>query len=267
MAVGGHKSTEEVVGGGMKLYTGISNFRILAVNPNKEQLEKLLGIELQSEPKYRDLQMGDRTLNKLTFVLKETEHGVGNIVRLEFLVSGNERLTQDGSKKQYTNKKGQFAYLANPEEANEEKWKWFSQEGMRPAFEGEEDLLGFIQKFTNTPYDEECSLETGAAVGNLDLTEISEIVNALPDNEVRCHLYVQLTDNGNAYQKVYTKYFDVPYRKSKRWWNKNLEGEYTRIKNGVYEGLDYSEWSGDTPQKTPDAVPAAAEGDEAPWAE
>ena len=41
MAIKSNESTQEVVGGGIKLYSGLSNFNVIAVNPTMDELHKL----------------------------------------------------------------------------------------------------------------------------------------------------------------------------------------------------------------------------------
>ena len=51
MAIKSNASDQEVAGGGVKLYSGLSNFNVLAVNPTMAELHEL-GIMVKTDPNY-----------------------------------------------------------------------------------------------------------------------------------------------------------------------------------------------------------------------
>ena len=51
MAIKSNSSTEEVVGSGMKLYSGLTNVNVIAVNPTMAELHAL-NINVKQEPNY-----------------------------------------------------------------------------------------------------------------------------------------------------------------------------------------------------------------------
>ena len=51
MAIKSNASDQEVAGGGVKLYSGLSNFNVLAVNPTMAELHAL-DINVKQEPAY-----------------------------------------------------------------------------------------------------------------------------------------------------------------------------------------------------------------------
>ena len=52
MAIKSNASTQEVVGSGMKLYSGLTNVNVIAVNPTMAELHAL-DIKVKSEPNYQ----------------------------------------------------------------------------------------------------------------------------------------------------------------------------------------------------------------------
>ena len=51
MAIKSNSSEQEVTGGGIKLYSGLSNFNVIAINPTMTELHAL-GINVKTDPNY-----------------------------------------------------------------------------------------------------------------------------------------------------------------------------------------------------------------------
>lgn len=68
MAIKSNDSNVEVSGGGIKLYSGLANFKVIAVNPTMDQLHEL-GIMVKSEPNYY-ADLNGTEYFKLTFGLR-----------------------------------------------------------------------------------------------------------------------------------------------------------------------------------------------------
>lgn len=71
MAIQSNNSTEEVVGSGIKLYSGISNFKVIAVNPTMADLHAL-DIKVKQEPNYY-VEMNNEDYFKVCFWIKNED--------------------------------------------------------------------------------------------------------------------------------------------------------------------------------------------------
>ena len=69
MSIQSNASTEEVVGTGIKLYSGLSNFNVIAVNPTMAELHGL-NINVKQEPNY-NLEFSGEAYFKLCFWIKK----------------------------------------------------------------------------------------------------------------------------------------------------------------------------------------------------
>jgi len=190
MAIKSNASTEEVAGG-VKLYSGISNFKVIAVNPTMAELYGL-SIPVKSEPNYK-VSFSDQEYNKIVFWVKNED----TTVKVEILMQPQERKSQSG-KLQWINSVGQTTWS---EEAP--TYDWWKPENQRPAFVGEETLINFTKAWANVAGGDEVSYDTMAAIANGSVEEIKALVHALSTNEVR--LLVGVKDS--KYQTTYVKYF------------------------------------------------------------
>ena len=103
MAIKSNESTQEVVGGGIKMYSGLSNFNVIAVNPTMDELHKL-GIMVKTDPNYY-VEFSGEEYFKITFWVKNEDL----TTRLEVLLNSKPRVSQSG-KNQWINNIGQSTW-------------------------------------------------------------------------------------------------------------------------------------------------------------
>jgi len=194
MAIESNASTEVVQGGGIQLYSGITNFNVIAVNPTMEELHAL-DINVKTEPNYAlSTSFGDRT--KLTFWLKNEDL----TTRVDILVSSEVRETKAGGKFQWINSTGQSTWA----DENGPDYEWWSNDGQRKAYIGEETLIHFTKAWANVATGGKVSYETiKDIVSGASVKELQSLVGALKDNMVRVLVGVK----DDKYQSIYTKYF------------------------------------------------------------
>jgi hypothetical protein len=215
MAIESNASTEEVMTGGMTLYSGLSNFTVIAINPNLEKLHGL-GIMLKTEPEYTiDLNGEERF--KITFWLKNED----TTIRMEVLANNNYRQSKTG-KYLWMNAIGQETWS---EEAP--TYEWWKPEGQRKSYIGEDTLINFVKSWANVAQGGKVSFETIDAIcGGTDLTELKKLAATLRENEVRCLVGV----NNGKYQKVYTRVFGRVKPQRDDFFVKELNTEYGEFK-------------------------------------
>ena len=211
MAIKSNASTQEVVGSGMKLYSGLTNVNVIAVNPTMAELHAL-DIKVKSEPNYQ-VSFSNEDYNKVVVWLGNED----TKVKLEVLVQPKARVSQNG-KNQYINAIGQTTWSEG-----KPSFDWWKAAGERHAFVGEETLINFVKAWANVANGDEVSFETGKKISNGDVSEIKALVNVLKDNQVRVLVGVK----DDKYQTVYTKHFGRVKPQRDDFFIRNLNGDYT----------------------------------------
>ena len=190
MAVKSNASTEEVLGG-IKTYSGLTNVKVIAVNPTMAELHAI-DIKVKQEPNY-SVDFSGEEYNKIVFWL----NNIDGSFRLEILMQNKARISKTG-KHQWINSVGQSTWS---EEAP--TYEWWKTEGQRQAYTGEETLINFIKAWANVASGDEVYFETIDEIVKGNLGEIKALINVLITNEVRVLIGVK----DDKYQQVYTKYF------------------------------------------------------------
>ena len=210
MAIKSNDSTKEVAGGGIKLYSGLANFKVIAVNPTLDELHGM-GIMLKTDPNYF-VDLNGTEYFKLTFWVKNDDL----TTRFEILMNGSERISQSG-KNQYINAIGQSTWSND-----EPEYDWFKKEGLRKALTGEETLINFTKAWANVANGDEVCYDSISKIVKGDVSEVKALVKLLENNEVR--LLVGVKDG--KYQTVYTKVFGRVKPQRDDIFVKNLNDDY-----------------------------------------
>jgi|21_taG_2_1085346.scaffolds.fasta_scaffold00791_4 hypothetical protein len=190
MAIQSNASTEEVVGG-IKTYSGLTNAKVIAVNPTMAELHSM-DINVKQEPNYK-VEFSGEEYNKIVFWLANSD---GNF-KLEILMQTKPRVSQSG-KHQWMNNVGQATWSED-----EPTYEWWKTEGQRKAYTGEETLINFVKAWANVASGDEVYFDSMPAISSGVVAEIKSLVESLKDNEVRVLIGVK----DDKYQQVYTKYF------------------------------------------------------------
>ena len=210
MAIKSNDSNVEVSGGGVKLYSGLGNFKVIAVNPTMAELHDL-GIMVKQDPNYF-VDLNGTEYFKLTFWIKNADL----TTRFDILMNGSERVSQTG-KNQWINSIGQSTWSDG-----EPEYDWFKKEGLRKALSGEETLINFVKQWANVANGDEAYFDSIAKIVKGDVTEVKALVKLLENNEVR--LLIGVKDG--KYQTVYTKVFGRVKPQRDDLFIKNLNDDY-----------------------------------------
>src|ERR1044072_1442193 len=122
--------------------TGFFEGEVIAINPTKEVLEKILATTLEKDPEYLGEDNGVKRLN-LTIWVKNVING--RLRNIRFFLKDVERTNKDNTKKQYINDVGMTAW--SDSESNLQDW--FKSRPYRVAHEGEEELYNFAVTWLN----------------------------------------------------------------------------------------------------------------------
>lgn len=237
MAIKSNQSTEEVVGGGIQLYSGLSNFNVIAVNPTLDELHEL-GIMLKSEPNYY-VEFSGEEYFKLTFWIKNEDL----TTRFEILMNGNPRVSQSG-KHQWLNNAGQSTWSNDAP-----TYDWWKTEGTRHAFTGEETLINFAKAWANVANGDDVYFESIDKIVKGDVAEVKALAKVLSGNQIR--LLIGVKDG--KYQSVYTKVFGRIKPERDDLFVKNLNDEYGTFNAEFDTTLAWGPFSPQLSLVTPDA--------------
>ena len=209
MAIQSNASTEEVMGG-MKSFSGLTNVKVIAVNPTMAELHAL-DINVKQEPNYK-VEFSGEEYFKLTFWVKNDDL----TTRLEVLLNSKERVSQSG-KNQWINNIGQSTWSEGAP-----TYEWWKPEGQRHALTGEETLINFVKAWANVAQGDEVYFDSIGKIAKGDVTEVKALVGLLASNQVR--LLVGAKDG--KYQSVYTKVFGRIKPQRDDLFIKNLNDDY-----------------------------------------
>lgn len=210
MAIQSNASTEAVAGTGVTLYSGLTNMKVLGVNPSMAELHAM-GVNVKQEPSY-EVSFSNQDYNKIVFWVGNSD----TKVKVEILMQPAVRTSQTG-KKQWINSFGATTWSEDAP-----SYDWWKAEGQRPAYVGEETLIEFTKAWANVAAGDEVSFNNIASIASGDVSEIKALATALLSNEVR--LLVGVKDD--KYQTVYTKCFGRIKPQRDQYFIKSLNDDY-----------------------------------------
>jgi len=234
----------------IKLYTGLHNMKVVAINPSKAQLEEF-GYKPQNDPVYLTTE-GDVKKIRLDFHLHgENPEGEKIMTKVAFFLEDQFRVNRDGDKSEWINDFGRTAWSAQGDPDNPPKeLTWFDSETARQSHVGEADLHLFLVNWLNIGPEDEAKMDNFLAIFDEDYSELQSLLAGNIDNEVR----VLLTVRDSKYQSVYNKYFDRASNKRTNYWESHIRNQTANgyaIKEDYQNSLPLQEWS--EPATRPDA--------------
>ena len=247
-----------------KKYIGVGSSYVLAVNPTKEELEKIYGREMNA-PEYLTEADGVK-MARVTFIVKtdpEQCNGAEIINRATITLRNTPAYNRDGSKVQVIDGFGNSTW-ANTEDAKMGK-KLLSSEGKelkidskyRMACSGEADLVAFLKaylviedafEYKNGSWikkpnaDRDCvfGLDNVKDYFKGDFSEIKQVIALQPNNKVKLLYGVRTTEDNKQYQDVCTRNGMVLVNKAGNNAYARLEKDLINAKNsGAFPNTEY----------------------------
>lgn len=187
--------------------TGFFEGEVVAINPDKEKLEKLLGIELDKDPEYLGKDENEKTKLNLVAWVKDVK--TGELRNIRFFLKDIERINQLGTKKQYINDIGMTTWSDTEDNLPD----WFASRPYRIAHEGEEELYNFAITWLNKldTRDAETVLHFDwSKLMKGQVKELTEQINGEYSGTICCLVTMRTINKDGQpmeYEQVYNKEF------------------------------------------------------------
>lgn len=243
--------------GSFKRYHGLGKFNVVALNPSKTVMEELYGREIANEPVYNDkVEINGVSVDraKLQFILKtndEKHPDVNLSIPLTFNLRNAMRYNGNGDKTQICNHYGQFAWISKEDftagKLPDNVATWFLADGIRPAYQGEQNLIEFLRAFLNisTPVyrkdgvltkiedleKAKCYIENPDKLFKGDFSELTPVVALGNMNAVYAMVGIRTTDEGKTYQDV----FDGSFAKGFNYSEDRMAAVVAKINSDVMD--------------------------------
>jgi hypothetical protein len=209
---------------------GLFEAHVLAFNPSKEELEELLGVDIEKDPEYfkPDYEVKDENGTVLTVTkkltvsvwiqqvkkIKEGDEEVQDPNAPKFNIRFNlidlNRRNKAGDKNQYINKHGVTSWGVTVDDLQD----WFKDTGnVRIAKAGEDNFYDFLRSWLliDFKHDPEAELSLDwARLMRADVRELRDALNSDLAGTVLCIATVRTADGDNGpveYQSVYNGKF------------------------------------------------------------
>lgn len=290
------KAVESKEGGSIKRYIGASPVYVLAVNPTKEERNKLLNAEIDSEPEYlREKEVDGKNVPQamITFYVKPDVEG-DIIIPMTFFVNKSYRYNRDKTKVQVIDKYGYSAWATPEDLKNKATLKSSTDKALkitteyRPAYNGEIQLIEFIKSYLN--FDEALSYVNGEWVKNPkvtnmeececsldmdklfkgDFSELNEVPKLMPKNKVKVMFGVRTTEDGKQYQAVYTNKVLRNGARDYSEIDKDLQerknaGAFSNVEYDINPFREYTVEATNFSNSAPSDMPFPATEESSPW--
>lgn len=241
----------------IKLYTGLANVKVVAINPTKKQLEEM-GFKPQSDPVYVTTE-GDVKKLRLDFHMEGKGLDEGSLIKTKvaLFLENQPRTNKDGTKSEFINDFGRTAWSAegSPDDPPT-GLTWFEHDTARKSHTGEADLHSFLINWLNINPKDEAKIDNFLALFDENYAELQSILTGNIDNEVR----VLLTVRDSKYQSIYNRYFDRASNRRTNYWESHAKNQATNgypIKEDYGNSFTFQEWVEPT---TKTDTPEAGEG-------
>lgn len=220
----------------IKRYIGVAPVSILAVNPNKKDLEGIYNTTLEKDPEYLGEKDGVKTV-RIDFIVKTEADkcdGIEMITKIPFFLRNEYRFNSNKDKVQVIDKYGRTAWVTK-EQCEKHEIPVYSNgpanldKDYRPAFIGEEELTNFIKLYlgipnvmnylknegkwilVDNPQDCEARLDGIKDYFTGNYKELQTVIALQPYNKIKALFGVRMTDDNKQYQAVYNQMF-LSYR-------------------------------------------------------
>lgn len=289
-------------GGVRKLYTGVGTVKVLAVNPTREESNKIFGGSDKTDPivyvkeyKNRDGKLcpGVR-ISFITKTIPDESNGIDTILPISFMLYKRTRISLDETKVQVIDKYGRTGWVTKEQyQKHEVPIRADGRESLdkeyHPCYQGEEELIKFLKAYLAIEgievYNRDlgiwelnkhperclCSLDNTDKLFEGDFSEVKAAIGMKPDNTVKVLFGVRTDNDGNNYQDFYSGYFMTSFQRLYNSLNRSLDSDkkYGKYPDTEFTVVTLKEWVKKEVEKqeTVDDLPFGdePEGLDNPW--
>jgi hypothetical protein len=187
--------------------TGFFEGEVIAINPDREKLEKILGTTLEKDPEY--LSTDENGTVKLNLVAWVRDVKGGELRNIRFFLKDVLRENKDKTKRQYINDVGMTTWADTEKNLPE----WFTSRQYRVAHEGEEELYNFAVTWLNKLDTRDVETILSFDWSKLMKGNVKEIADQIAgeySGTICCLVTMRTTDKEGQpmeYEQVYNKEF------------------------------------------------------------
>lgn len=220
-----------------KLYTGVAEIDIVAINPTKEELSELLNGAEVKEPTYTETSKDGNRKVRIDFWYRFAKDP-DTVSKFAIWLEDKDRFGQNSGKTQYINNRCQTAWGKSIEDiANDPNLQWFDTSTARVAKDGEESLYDVLVKLTNASLDAESDLELDS-LDDIFNGDVSELVGI--NEKLGKGLKVLVGVKDGKYQDTYTKMLLRRQTVNLSYIQKSLEKERGEFNADYNNSFDFA---------------------------
>ena len=229
MAFGATNTNDITLEEQAKRYTGVGTVKVIAINPDKEELEKIYGRQIDSVPQYVTKNEDGSTTSRIDFIVqadKEDNNGISFITRATYFLRDTPIFTSDKGRMKVIDNYGNTSWATEKHLQEQELpiGELTLQKPFRPVMRGEEDLIKFLKAWLYIPdlfkYDmankswvlnpkleghKEKALafiEKPKALFTGDFKEFKALLKEYGSNRLKLLFGVRITDDNKMYQDL-----------------------------------------------------------------
>ena len=275
----------------VKRYIGVAPVKVLAVNPNKAELEEIYSTTLERETEYTGTTPEGVKTARIDFIVATDPKNEGDIdmkTKASYFLRKEFMMNNDKTKVKVIDKYGRTAWVTKDQYATKEIPMYANgpaniDKDYRMMYRGEEELTEFLRAYLgipnvtkfvdgkpagliDNPSEAEARLSDIEKYFDGNFSEIKEIVSYQPNNKVKLCFGVKTTDDGKQYQDVFIQ---MPLNARNNRYEKLEKAIEERKAQGGYphtefEVCDLKEY---VVNATPFVETTAVADSENPWAD
>lgn len=227
------------------LFTGVGEVEVLCVNPSKNEIEEMLGVEITAEPNYITNKEDGTSSTRIDFWVKPV--GYETLSKVTFWLDHKPYVSREKGLYHFINNQLRDTWAKSEEEVLEklqgDMGTWFKPQGLRKAHSGELELYTFLVTLFNLDIEnsEGVQFDNFNNILNGDMTEIRNYLNNFKQNNSGNYRTVKVLFgvDSEGRQTIYSKGFANAKQKTFKRLLDLATGQYTEFKSFWGNSTDF----------------------------
>lgn len=231
----------------VKLYTGLAKVNIVAINPDKETLNKW-GLSHKEEPNYLTTSDEGKKQVRIDFWTKNETKKLYQPIRVYLTQKGHIASTGNT---EFINDLGQSSYaidLATLKQRKIDKnLTWLEVDTMRVAWEGEVNLIDLLKNWLCVGKESVAKIDNWDALFNGNMEELDGLIDLQePESKKPYKIQILYYINTKGFQAIYNRFYGRMDSMNTGRWKVHFEGSTSQLNYG--NDFNFKEFSNtDTP--------------------